>query len=54
MGPAQVTVSAGTAFKAGFFGFLGALVAAAIVGALVSCVFAIISAVFIGTLFGSS
>jgi hypothetical protein len=43
--PQRVTISAGTAFKAGFFGFFGWFVAALIVGTIVSCVAVLLGAV---------
>jgi hypothetical protein len=43
--PQRVTISAGTAFKAGFFGFFGWFVAALIVGTVVSCVAVLLGAV---------
>jgi hypothetical protein len=38
-----VTVSAGTAFKAGFFGFFGAFAAALLVAAVPACILAVSS-----------
>jgi hypothetical protein len=41
--PARVTVSAGAAFKAGFFGFFGAFAAALLVAAVLGCILAVSS-----------
>lgn len=40
----QIGISAGTAFKAGFFGFFGAFVASLIISVIAACVIAVIGA----------
>jgi len=40
----QIGISAGTAFKAGFFGFFGAFAASLIVAVVLGCVFAVLGA----------
>jgi hypothetical protein len=53
-GPNRVTISAGTAFKAGFFGFFGVFLASLILAIFAGLILAVIAAFGISSIQGLS